>query len=362
MEEDWEMLQKHDMGHPPVPDLAENSRDLEGIEGASEGAVRSDYFSLDSETRYPKRVVEDDREESSIESNNPSWVDPDGGGGGLGFGGIELPRRNYGGSWSDSSSDGSVSRKFGAFDGKPELGYADDAKSGLLVGGIGVERKKFDNFWLDSEVKRELGIGDDAKGEVGSEGIGIKRKISGEFWSDSGSDISIREKHGGGEADSELGWGDLLKTGERLSFGGSAEVEGDEFYGKTNDAPEENEMKSSDAEKKRVAWWKLPLELLKFCTFRISPVWSFSIAAAVVSFFILGRRLYKMKHKSQNIQLRFSLDDKFLMGANLQRVSQFMSRAARLNEAFSVVKRVPIVRASLPATGGVTPWPAMSLR
>lgn len=38
-----------------------------------------------------------------------------------------------------------------------------------------------------------------------------------------------------------------------------------------------------------------------------------------------------------------------------------MSRAARLNEAFSVVRRVPIVRPSLPAAG-VTPWPVMSLR
>lgn len=39
-----------------------------------------------------------------------------------------------------------------------------------------------------------------------------------------------------------------------------------------------------------------------------------------------------------------------------------MSRAARLNEAFSVVRRVPIVRPALPASG-VNPWPAMmSLR
>lgn len=45
----------------------------------------------------------------------------------------------------------------------------------------------------------------------------------------------------------------------------------------------------------------------------------------------------------------------------LQKVSQFMSRAARLNEAFSVVRRVPIIRPALPA-GGVNPWPVMSLR
>lgn len=45
----------------------------------------------------------------------------------------------------------------------------------------------------------------------------------------------------------------------------------------------------------------------------------------------------------------------------MQKVSQFMSRAARLNEAFSVVRRVPIIRPPL-AAPGVTPWPAMSLR
>ncbi|KAK3014981.1 hypothetical protein RJ639_010338 [Escallonia herrerae] len=43
------------------------------------------------------------------------------------------------------------------------------------------------------------------------------------------------------------------------------------------------------------------------------------------------------------------------------KVSQFMSRAARLNEAFSIVKRVPVIRPSMPAAG-VTPWPVMSLR
>ena len=43
----------------------------------------------------------------------------------------------------------------------------------------------------------------------------------------------------------------------------------------------------------------------------------------------------------------------------LQKVSQFMSRAARLNEAFSVVRQAPFIRPSLP-TPGVAPWPVMS--
>lgn len=51
----------------------------------------------------------------------------------------------------------------------------------------------------------------------------------------------------------------------------------------------------------------------------------------------------------------------YLTDILLQKVSQFMSRAVRLNEAFSVVRRVPIIRPSLPASG-VNPWPVMSLR
>lgn len=72
-----------------------------------------------------------------------------------------------------------------------------------------------------------------------------------------------------------------------------------------------------------------------------------------MGFVILGRRLYKMKRKSSNLQLKVTMDDK--------KVSQFMTRAARLNEAFSVVRRVPIIRPSLP-TAGVNTWSVMSMR
>ncbi|CAN1132464.1 hypothetical protein LINPERHAP2_LOCUS7038 [Linum perenne] len=54
-----------------------------------------------------------------------------------------------------------------------------------------------------------------------------------------------------------------------------------------------------------------------------------------MGFVILGRRLYNMKRKAKSLHLKVIVDDK---------VSQFMSRAARLNEAFSVARRVPIVR------------------
>ncbi|XP_076899587.1 uncharacterized protein LOC143553473 [Bidens hawaiensis] len=100
-------------------------------------------------------------------------------------------------------------------------------------------------------------------------------------------------------------------------------------------------------------WWKLPVDLLKYCLFKASPVWTFSVAAAMMGVMILGRRLYKMKQRTRTLQLKVAVDDK--------KVSQVMSRSARLNEAFSVVKRVPIIRPDLPAAG-ITPWPVMALR
>nr|XP_043617715.1 uncharacterized protein LOC122589486 [Erigeron canadensis] len=102
-----------------------------------------------------------------------------------------------------------------------------------------------------------------------------------------------------------------------------------------------------------VVWWKLPIDLLRFCLFKASPVWSISVAAAMMGVVILGRRLYKMKRKTRTLQLKVAVDDK--------KVSQVMSRAAKLNEAFSVVKRSPIIRPQLPATG-IAPWPMMAIR
>ncbi|CAL5417639.1 unnamed protein product [Camellia sinensis] len=101
-------------------------------------------------------------------------------------------------------------------------------------------------------------------------------------------------------------------------------------------------VKPSEEEKRVVVWWKVPFEFLKYFACRANPGWTISVAAAVMGFVILGRRLYKMKQKSQSLQLKVTMDDK---------VSQFMSRAAHLNEAFSVVKQVPVIRPTLPAAG-----------
>ncbi|KAI8005222.1 AP2-like ethylene-responsive transcription factor TOE2 [Camellia lanceoleosa] len=43
---------------------------------------------------------------------------------------------------------------------------------------------------------------------------------------------------------------------------------------------------------------------------RANPAWTISVAAAVMGFVILGRRLYKMKRKSQSLQLKVAMDDR----------------------------------------------------
>ncbi|KAJ6360536.1 hypothetical protein OIU77_004532, partial [Salix suchowensis] len=65
-----------------------------------------------------------------------------------------------------------------------------------------------------------------------------------------------------------------------------------------------------EVEKRKLVWWKVPFEMLRYCVFRFSPVWSVSVAAAVMGFLILGRRLYKMKRKTKSLQLKVTVDDK----------------------------------------------------
>ncbi|XP_043721125.1 uncharacterized protein LOC122668650 [Telopea speciosissima] len=323
--QDWELL-----GVVQSPVTLESPRDFVEIEGDSEGVIMSDYFSLHSEKRYARTVSERDLcEEVSVDSDNPSWVDPgseprhgDDAKREVGFEGIVLAHKNSGEFWSDSSSEQSVSRKndLGCGDVRDEVGFEESGESKRT------EPKSMD---------------------------------SGEFWSDSGGDGSSPAKVENTEGDSGSVSGDYEPefVPEGLNGSNSGAImevapEGSEFFGVATISGEE--AKAGEEGKKKIVWWKLPFELLKFCVFRVSPVVSLSLAAAMMGVVILGRRLYKMKRRTRAFPLKITVEDK--------KVSQFMVRAARLNEAFSVVRRAPIaLRPSLPAAG-VTPWPVMSLR
>ena len=300
--QDWEVLPNSESGVVDSSELDEtNQREFEGIEGDSEGMIQSDYFSLENQERYAKTtIVAASEAGDSVESDNPSWVDP----------GSEtrFANKSSGELWSDSSSDRSDERKSGDFDAKQELGLSETVKN--LVGFQGIEEMKsldgnsakFDDF----DVKNELGSSENAKIQVGFEGFGeiqTRDKDSIGFWADSGDDALVSMKFGD----------DYVKQTEEGEF--SSDSDGGNGSMIENKAVEVAEAKSDaksggEGERKSVVWWKVPFELLKYCVFRVGPVWSFSAAAMIMGFVILGRRLYKMKRKSQGLQLKVAVDDK----------------------------------------------------
>ncbi|XP_022925501.1 uncharacterized protein LOC111432784 [Cucurbita moschata] len=294
--QDWEVL-LHDSNAETALTAAkfsgEKSAHFGGIEGESDSdsIIKSDYFSLDNQGRREKTVPERDlsEEEGSVESDNPSWIDPS-------------SENRYGPVistelWSDSGSDRSDERKLNDFDSKTESGIAEFLQGDEELSGRIQKLESLESY----DTKMELGFEEFDETQSQSKDLrNLEEK----------KNIQIEETKANDESGSEVG------------------------------------------DKRKVVWWKVPLEVLKYCLFKASPVWSFSVAAAVMGFIILGRRLYRMKRKTQSLNLKVILDEK--------KGSPFMSRAARLNEAFSVVRRVPIVRPALPAAG-INPWPAMSM-
>lgn len=304
--QDWEVLHNSDTGPMNLDgaDLVDSSesdetpRNFDAVEGGSEGMIRSDYFSLENQERYAKTPAEGDV--SEVDSDNPSWVDP----------GSETryARKNSGEFWSDSSSDRSEERKVGDFDAKLALGFGETAKN--RVGFEGTEEMKAGNEKLgkfgsddskfsDFDLMQELGSTQNAKIQVGFEEFGeiqTEDKDSSNFWVDSSADEMVSMKLG----DDYEKQRDGLEISGDLD-GGNSSME--------NKAEVVAEVKS-DGNSRRVVWWRVPLEILKYCVFKVSPVWSFSVAAAVLGFVILGRRLYKVKRKSQSLQLKVTVDDK----------------------------------------------------
>ena len=229
---DWEVL--HGSDSESIGDDSE-SKCFDCIDGDSGGAIRPDYFSLDSPIAFKNTggVSEDG---VSVNSNNPSWIDPGSD--------TRSPRKEFTEFWPDSASDRSDDHKFAEFEVNNDLGFAQNEK---------IEANS-DKYWSDStgfEAKNEEFVDDgmEVKG-VGDEVVQVKE----------GGDV--------------------------------VEVE-----------------KASEGEKRVMAWWKLPLELLKYCMFRMNPAWTVPMAAAVMGFMILGRRYYRMKRKSKSVHMKVTVDD-----------------------------------------------------
>ncbi|XP_059297340.1 ATG8-interacting protein 2-like isoform X1 [Lycium ferocissimum] len=300
---DWELL------HPNSSSDSELDLNSPKNHVETEGLIQTNYFSIDTP------FVAYGSEKGSEESDNLSWVEPG-----------TLPRKNSGGFLS-----GSVTEK-SEFEGGNDVGVLENPKVQVGFGGIDENEVKFDGI-------AQVGVVDNSKLQMGFAGNEEMDKTEVGFGGieDIGSD--------NGKNYEEY----LSDTSEIVKFGDVEEVCVEE-----KERDEVVEVTSEGGEEKRsLVWWKVPLELLKYCVFRVRPMWAFSVAAAVMGFVILGRRLHKMKKKTKGLELKVTVDDK--------KVSQFMSRAARLNEAFSVVKRVPVIRPQLPAPG-VSAWPVVSLR
>ncbi|XP_019163866.1 PREDICTED: uncharacterized protein LOC109160138 isoform X3 [Ipomoea nil] len=295
---DWEVLQ-------PSPGSDSGNQFKFGEFGAdSDGVIRNDYFSVDDDDRYLKTVAAADAvgAAGSGASDNPNWI------------GHALSREGSDEFCPELEVDRSEIRMLEEFEGKGEIDFLLDKEK--VQGGFGGINETGNNF---EEFK---------SGWEGNEFGGAKFE---EF------------------EDKEL----VVEKEENLCDGSEVFTEKEHEIVPTGGETMNKivEVKKAEVEKKSVVWWKAPFELLKYCMFRFKPVWTFSMAAALIGFAILGHRIYRVKKKIRSLELKVTMDDK--------KVSQFMSRAARLNEAFSVVKRVPVIRPQLPATG-VAPWPVMT--
>ncbi|KAG8071073.1 hypothetical protein GUJ93_ZPchr0006g44713 [Zizania palustris] len=103
---------------------------------------------------------------------------------------------------------------------------------------------------------------------------------------------------------------------------------------------------AGEGERRVAVWWMLPFRLLQGCAWKVKPIWSFSIATALLGLVVLGRRMYRMRRQAWGLpHIKIAFDDK--------KASQFAERAARLNEAFFIARRVPMLRTS---PGAVLPW------
>ncbi|CAH9109292.1 unnamed protein product [Cuscuta europaea] len=295
--QDWEVVLPDPISADSgLGDSDKSPKAFEEIGADSVGTVHANYFSLGTRESYMGSVADVNVSEAGSEASDSPSWIDPGSEAGY-------PRKESGESWPDSGSDGSEDR---AFEGKGEMGVLPKE----LV------RERFDGI---QEIR--CGCGKNESGD------GLK--------------IEQFEESPGIEGDADL-------------------VQRSAGKKKESEAVESARKKPDEVKRIRsVVWWKIPFDFLKYgVVFRSSPIWNFSVAAAAaLGLVFLGQRLmHKMmmhkKKKVKNLELNITVDDK--------KVSQFMSGASRLNEAFSMVKRVPVIRSQLPAAA-VIPWPVIAL-
>jgi hypothetical protein len=310
--QDWEVLHPNRDSESATVTSHEGNHSFLEIDSEL-GLLQANYFSLDAHKRYAADLDDD----KSAASDHPSWIDP-----GLDENPTRYLNNHSGEFWSDSSSERSQDRKFTDLEGRNDMDFHEN----YVKEGIG-------------EILEQEGEKAANSGKFSLDSIGCEQAYS---------EIDDFAKHSRVDGDCDV------------NLHGRQEILGEEKNGNEKSASggtivdNVGSRKTDEPEKRSIVWWKMPVEILKYCVFRMSPAWAVSVAAAVLGFVILGRRLYKTKKKARALEIKVAVDDK--------KITQVMSRAARLNEAFSIVKRVPVIRPSLPAVGTTTTWPVVNLR
>lgn len=271
--QDWELLQSNSDSESAPVSSPHSGNPFDEIH--SGGLIQVNYFSLDSQDRYQ----EDFHDDKSAESDNPSWIDP-----GLEENPTRYLNKESGEFWSDSGSERSEDRKFNELEGIKDMGFPQNEEKEQLFEGVAksIEDK--------GEKLEDLG-------KIYLDSSGIE---SGPAKLNDGAESSQVDVDVDGNANMHV---ELEALGE-----GKHETEKTGSGGKVIDDP--GSKKTGELEKRSLVWWKMPMEVLKYCVFRMSPVWSVSVAAAVMGFVILGRRLYKMKKKTRGLAIKVTVDDK----------------------------------------------------
>jgi hypothetical protein len=209
-------------------------------------------------------------------------------------------------------------------DNSRSLEEIDDGTQGMI---------RFDHFSLENQsgLSRLEANDEDGSVQSGSPGwiepssdVPYGPKHFSELWSDSSSDRLDDQRLVDDDVNNEMGIErnevgiveysesiaqdmDLISSDERKEESLLHPVEGE-----GNSVSIDPGVKSGGGggEEKGFVWWKIPIEVLKYCVLKINPIWSLSMAAAFVGFVMLGRRLYNMKKKTRSLQLKVLLDDK----------------------------------------------------
>lgn len=233
----------------------DKSKSLEEIDDGTQGMIRFDYFSLENSSGV--RRVEANDEDGSVQSGSPGWIEPS----------SDAPYgpKHFSELWSDSSSDRIE-----------DQGLVDDE----LNNELGIERS-------------EVGIVEYVKGRFDTE----------EYSGSIAQDMDLRS--------SDEGKDESLLSGELVCGNDPVEGEGNSV------SCDPSVESGGGGEKKGFVWWRIPIEVLKYCVLKVNPIWSLSMAAAFVGFVMLGRRLYNMKKKTRTLQLKVLLDDKVISSVYL---------------------------------------------